>query len=403
MSFFEELNNNNIAGVAYKNIGIKKNVLSYFSVNGNSTIAELCKEINLSIPKVNQLITELIEDGLVQDYGKVDSTGGRRPNIYGLVADSAFFIGVDIRRNYINIGISDLQKNIIKLNKHVDYQLENNTESLEKLCSIIEKFITETHIHKSKILGIGINLTGRINYATGYSYSFFHFHEEPLSVILEDKLGLRVYLENDSRAMAYAEFNVGIVNDEKNVLYINLDHGLGMGVMINGEVYYGKSGFAGEFGHMPVYKNEIICQCGKKGCLETEASGWALVRKFKNKIESGSSSLIKKDIEKITLDDIINAAKKDDTLAIELIGEVGEHLGRGIALLINLFNPELIVFGGRMAQTGEYLQLPLKIALNKYSLSVVNADTELKSSKLGENAGVIGACLIVRNRILDLK
>src|SRR5690606_19548048 len=127
-----------------------------------------------------------------------------------------------------------------------------------------------------------------------------------------------------------------------------------------------------EFGHMPVYKNEIICHCGKKGCLETEASGWALVRKFREKLISGSSSLINIDQDKIRLEDIVNAAKKDDTLAIELIAEIGEHLGRGIALLINLFNPELIIIGGKLAETGEYLQLPLKIALNKYSLSVVN-------------------------------
>lgn len=202
--------------------------------------------------------------------------------------------------------------------------------------------------------------------------------------------------------MAYGEFTLGTVKNEKNVLFINMDHGLGMGIMINGHIYYGKSGFAGEFGHIPVYKNEIICHCGKKGCLETEASGWALVRKFREKLIDGSSSVIDIDQDKIRLEDIVNAAKKDDTLAIELIAEIGEHLGRGIALLINLFNPELIIIGGKLAETGEYLKLPLKIALNKYSLSILNTDTQLKISSLGDKAGVLGACLIVRNRILDL-
>src|SRR5690606_21452285 len=113
MTFFEELINENITGVAYKNINIKKSVISYFANTGNSTIADLCKELSLSAPKVNNIFNELIADGLVKDYGKVDSTGGRRPNLYGLVSESAFFVGVDVKQNHINIGVSDLQKNMI--------------------------------------------------------------------------------------------------------------------------------------------------------------------------------------------------------------------------------------------------------------------------------------------------
>ena len=402
MTFFEELNSETITGVAYKNINIKKSVISYFANSGNSTIADLCKELSLSAPKVNNLLNELIVDGLVKDYGKVDSTGGRRPNLYGLVPESSFFIGVDVKQNHINIGISDLQKNMVRLVENLPYKLSNNQDSLEQLCELISSFIDEFYAPKDKILGIGINLSGRINYATGYSYSFFHFNEEPLSKVIESHLGIKVFLENDSRAMAFGEFSSGVVNDEKNVLFLNLDYGLGMGIMLNSQLYYGKSGFAGEFGHIPIFKNEIICHCGKKGCLETEASGWALVRKFKERIKNGSSSSIKRKSEEIELEDILKAANNDDTLAIELIAEIGENLGRGIALLINLFNPELVLLGGSLASTGEYLRLPIKSAVNKYSLSLVNTDTQLKISKLGEKAGVIGACLLVRNRLLAL-
>ncbi|RKD12773.1 transcriptional regulator [Pelobium manganitolerans] len=402
MTFFDELVNENITGVAYKNINIKKSVLSYFANTGNSTIAELCKELGLSAPKINNIFTDLIEDGLVKAYGKVDSTGGRRPKIYGLVPESAFFIGVDIKQDHINIGASDLQKNIIKLLDNQPFLLTNEKESLQKLCKLIKSFIKELNVPKDKILGIGVNLSGRINYATGYSYSFFHFDEEPLSKIMEREIGYKTFLENDSRAMAFGEFNSGIVKDEKNVLYLNLDYGLGMGIMINSQLYYGKSGFAGEFGHIPIFENEIICRCGKKGCLETEASGWALVRMFKERLRNGSSSLIRTEIDDIDLNAIIDAANNDDTLAIELIAEVGSNLGRGIALLINVFNPELILMGGILSSTGEYLRLPIKSAINKYSLSLVHADTQLKTSKLGERAGVIGACLLVRNRLLAL-
>lgn len=402
MTFFEEINNENITGVALKNIGIKKLVISNFAKNGNCTIADLSKELALSAPKVNSILTELIADGLVTDLGKIESTAGRKSHLYGLAKESAFFIGVDVKQNHINIGITDLQNNLIQINENQPYKLNNNQESLDELCELINDFIKNFPKPKDKILGICINLSGRINYSTGYSYSFFHFNEEPLSKVIEAALGIRVFLENDSRAMAYGEFYSGTAQDDKNALFLNLDYGLGMGIMINDEIYYGKSGFAGEFGHIPFFKNEIICHCGKKGCLETEASGWALTRMFREKIKDGFTSIINLEPEAIELSHIIEAAKNDDTLAIELIAKIGENLGRGIAILINILNPNLIIMGGGLTSTGEYLTLPIKSAINKYSLSLVNADTKMKTSKLGEQAGVIGACLLVRNRLFAL-
>lgn len=408
MTFFEELNDENTSGVALKNIQLKKTIISFLCRNGSYTIADICKEVNLSVPKVTNLISELIVDGLVEDLGKVESTGGRKPNLYGMVGNSVFFLGVDIKQNHINIGLTDLQKNIIEIKQNIPFNLSNSQEALTDLVSIIKDFIKKLTIKKEKILGLGVNLSGRINHATGYSYSFFNFNEEPLAKSLEKEFNIKTFLENDSRAMAYGEFNAGLVKEEKNVLFLNLDHGLGMGVMINSQLYYGKSGFAGEFGHIPLFNNNIICQCGKKGCLETEGSGWALVRNFKEKIEAGTSSiLIEKNSKTLTanhidMDSIIDAANNDDVLAIDLIADLGDKLGRGIALLINIFNPELVIIGGSLAKTDEYLILPIKSAINKYSLSLVNSDTTIKRSTLGEKSGVIGACLLARNRLLNL-
>ena len=132
--------------------------------------------------------------------------------------------------------------------------------------------------------------------------------------------------------MAYGEFHLGEVNHEKNVLFVNMDYGIGLGILVDGKVYYGKSGFSGEFGHIPFFTNEIICHCGKKGCLETEASGSALVRVFKEKIREGSSTQLSDkydDIENIMLQDIVDAAQADDVLAIELIAQIGEKIGKG--------------------------------------------------------------------------
>jgi predicted NBD/HSP70 family sugar kinase len=202
---------------------------------------------------------------------------------------------------------------------------------------------------------------------------------------MEKELGIRTFLENDSRAMAYGEFHDGIVLQERNVLFVNLDYGIGLGILIDGKVYYGKSGFGGEFGHIPVFSNEIICHCGKKGCLETEAS---------SVMKNG------KKVADVRLADIMEAIRQEDVLSIELIAGIGEKIGRGLAVLINIFNPELVILGGTMAETGDYIRLPIRSALNKYSLSLVNNDTQVKLSKLGEKAGLMGGCLIARNNLL---
>lgn len=404
-TFFEELNNEQATGVAYKNLNLKKSILNYFDKVNNSTISDLSKELNISVPKMTVILNELIQDGIVKDYGKVESNSGRKPNLFGLLPDSAFFIGVDIKQTYINIALSDFQKNMIKISENIPYKLDNNKESLESLCKLINTFINGLSIPRDKILGIGINLSGRVNNSTGYSYSFFYFSEEPLSKIIESKIGIKVFLENDSRSMAYGEFSCGIVKGEKDVLFLNLDYGIGLGMVINDQLYYGKSGYAGEFGHTPMFDNEILCRCGKKGCLETEASGWALTRKVKEKKLEGSTSILFqkfKNIDDIRMEDVITAANNDDILAIELIAEIGENIGKGIALLINIFNPELVIIGGSLAQTNDYIRLPIKSAINKYSLSLVSNDTSLKLSKLGKQAGIMGACLLVRNKILSI-
>lgn len=404
---FTELHNEQVDGVAYKHLQLKKQILVYLVHHSSASVKELSRALNYSSPKITELVHELAGDGLVKDYGKTEDAGvGRKPHHYGLKPHSVFFVGVDVKKYYVNIGLLDFKMTLIKSTEKIPFQLENTAASLDELTAIIGTFIREASSFSDKIVGIGLNLSGRINYKKGYSYSFFHFSEDPLSRIMEERLGIQTYLENDSRAMAYGEFSQGIVDHENNVLYINMDYGIGMGIMINGQLYYGKSGFAGEFGHIRIFKNEIICHCGKKGCLETEASGHALLRLFIQRLKEGASSIVSKkhkNVNDVMLDDIIEAANHDDMLAIECIAEIGEKLGEGIATLINLFNPELVVLGGSLSEAGAFIRLPVKSAIYKYSLSLVNTDTELKMSSLGERAGVIGACLLVRNRLLALE
>lgn len=392
----------NASGVAYKNKALKRAIIGYLDNVSDATIADLNKELNISTPKIISLINELIQDELIKDYGKVDSTGGRRANMYGLESKAGYFIGVDVKRYSVNIGLLNFKKHLVTINEAIPYNLENTVEAFGQLIDIILEFMQDLPIERDKILSIGINLSGRINNEKGYSYSFFHFQEEPLAVTLQNRLGIKVFLENDSRAMAYGEFSSGVVSNEKNVLFVNMDYGMGLGILVEGKVYYGKSGFSGEFGHIPFFDNEIMCHCGKKGCLETEASGYALIRLFKEKLSDGSSSQLAgrfSDPQEIKLEHIIEAAQNDDMLCIELIAQLGEKIGKGIAILINIFNPELVILGGTLAETGDLIRLPVKSALNKFSLSLMNNDTLVRMSKLGSKAGVMGGCLIARNNI----
>lgn len=388
-----------------RNASLKKDIICYYINNGDDTLADLGKELNFSVPTVTKMVGELIEDGIVMDFGKMETPGGRRPNIYGLNQSSGYFIGVDISQKRVHIGLINFKGDLIDEQMDISFEEAHPHERFERLCEIIEDFMSHTVVPKDKILSIGINISGRVNPQTGHSYSFFYFDERPLTEMFEEKLGIDVSIDNDSRAMAYGEYIKGRVQAEKNIIYVNVGWGLGLGIIVNGQLYYGKSGFSGEFGHITAFENEILCHCGKKGCLETEASGSALYRKFLEKLHNGQSSLLtqqKENEDEITLNDIIDVALQEDILAIELIEEVGNTLGKHVAGLINLFNPELVIIGGTLANAGDYLILPLRSAIKKYSLNLVNKDSSIKVSKLGDKAGLLGASLLARSKFIGL-
>ena len=390
-----------------RSASLKKDIICYYINNGDNTLADLGKELDLSVPTVTKMVGELIDDGIVMDFGKIETPGGRRPNIYGLNQNSGYFIGVDICHSHVNIGITDFKGELISDELSIPFIESQPQERFQRLCEIITQFIHNSKVPKHKILSMGINISGRVNTLTGHSYSSFYFDERPLTEMFENELNINVSIDNDSRAMTYGEYIKGCVNGEKNVLYVNVSWGLGLGIIVGGQLYYGKSGFSGEFGHIPVFGNEILCHCSKKGCLETEASGLALHRKFLEKLHSGHSSLLTQKSgynpnDPISLNDIIEVALQEDMLAIELIEEIGNSLGKHIAGLINLFNPELVVIGGTLAYAGDYLMLPLRSAIRKYSLNLVSKDSTIKVSKLGEKAGLLGASLLARSKFIGL-
>lgn len=388
-----------------KNSLLKRQILQQCINEGNFSLSDLSKELNLSIPTTTRLTEELINEGFIEDLGKQDTSGGRRPSIYGLKSLAGYFVGTDIGKTNVSICITDFKGNITVFEPAVPFLVESSESSFRNLCKLIKQKIEQSGISQESVLAYGVNLSGRVNNETGYCFTYFIGEDRPIVSLLEEELSAPVYVENDSRAMTYGELICGGVNGENNMLFLNVSWGLGMGMVIDGKLSYGKSGFSGEIGHFPMMNNGQICHCGKTGCLETAASGSAAHRIVMEKLQKGQASILTEKYrsgETISLDDILNAVNEDDVLAIEAIEEIGTNLGRAIAGLINIFNPELVVIGGQLSKVQDYIMLPVKSSVQKHSLSLINKDTKIKISKLGEKAGAIGACMLSRSKLLGL-
>ena len=389
-----------------KSAQTKKRIITHYIYSGSSTLTDLSKELDLSVPTVTKFVMEMCDEGFIIDYGKLETSGGRHPNLYGLNPESGYFVGVDIKKFAINIGMINFKGDMMEKKLNIPYQFDNTPEALDELCRIIASFIHHTKVEKEKVLKICVNISGRVNPESGYSFSIFNFSERPLADILSEKTGFKVCIDNDTRAMAYGEYMQGCVKGEKNIIFLNLSWGTGIGIIIDGKIYTGKSGFSGEFGHVSAFDNEIICRCGKKGCIETEISGSAFYRILMERIAKGESSILSKRVANIknhplTLDELIEAVNKEDLLCIEIVEEIGLKLGKQVAGLINLFNPEMVIIGGTLSLTEDYITQPLKTSVRKYSLNLVNKDSVIVTSKLKDKAGLIGACMLARSRMFE--
>ncbi len=383
----------------------QKKIITSFFYNMNSTIAELAKELNLSIPTVTKLVNDMVDAGILNDYGKSDSKSGRKPSTYGLNPHSGYFMGIDIKRNVVNFGLCNFNGEIVCQDFDVPYNMNQAQEAvIDEICQLSCDFIASSGVDRSKIMNACANIGGRVNPASGFSYSFFVFQETPLSDTLSEKIGIPVCIENDTRAMAYGELLRGNFAGEQDVLFVNLGWGLGLGIIIDGKVYEGKSGFAGEFGHIHAFDNEVMCHCGKKGCLETEVSGSALYRRVIESIKEGKVSTLSQQFpnpDDITLNDIIEAIHAEDYLCVDLLEDIGSKLGMHLANMINIFNPEVVIIGGTLSVVGDYLTQTVRQAIKKHSLKLVNSDTKLVCSKLHDKAGIIGACMTARRQMFE--
>ena len=384
---------------------VQRRLLEQFVSDGASTIPEISKAIGVSLPTATTALNELIEAGLVREIGKRDNSSGRIPMVYDLVPTAGYFVGVNPEMDCLTLAASDFCGNLITEKISIPYIYENTPKSLEQLCGIINDFVASLPFGKEEILMVCVNFAERVCPFEGRAYNMFTFLKESLVTKFTELIQLPVCIENDTRSMAFAEFSKGCCKGLKNVIFVNICWGLGIGIIIDGKLYYGKSGYSGEFGHMTAYNNNIICHCGKIGCIETEVSGRALKRKLTQKILEGKVSILSDKVlnkkEELSLRDILDAIAKEDVLCVATLQQIADELGKQLAGIINIFNPEMLVVGGEMSVAGDYLTLPVNMGIKKYSLNIMNEDSLIATSELKGLAGITGACLMARHRLLN--
>jgi len=376
----------------------KRNIIKHLYFSGQLSCAELSQLTDKSLPLTTKVLNELIEEGSVQELGYALSTGGRRPQMYSLKSDLMYVVAVAMDQLITRMAIVDMRNNLIGQVEKVELTLNNNPKAAEELRKNILKFIEKSTIPKSKIAGIGIGMPGFIDVLKGINHSFLKISEGSIVSYIESEVGLPVLIDNDSSLIALAELRLGEARNRQNVMVINISWGVGLGMILNGELFRGYNGFAGEFSHIPLFTNNKMCSCGKSGCLETETSLLVVAEKAVEGLKKGKVSRLKnlvlENIEE-TAAAIMDAADKGDKFAVELFSEAGYNIGRGVAILIHLLNPELIVLSGRGAGVGKLWLAPIQQAINEHCIPKIAENTEIKISSLGFQAEIIGAAALV--------
>jgi len=356
-----------------------------------------------SIPSVIKVLNELIKEGYVEEKGLANSSGGRKPLNYSLVPDTHYLLSVAMDQFSAQMVVVDMNNNFVSKVERYEFDLHNL--EAETFVNYLKLFIKGTAIPKTSIIGIGITMPGFVDTEKGINYSYLKVADQTLVEYIEQNISVPVFLDNDSTAIALAEQKFGVAVGIKNVMVLNLGWGIGLGMILNDKIFRGNNGLAGEFSHIPLFKNGKLCNCGKHGCLETEASLIAVTATAKKGIKQGQITSLAK-YKDIDADLIIAEAIKGDVFSVKLISEAAYHVGEGLAILIHLMNPAAIVLSGKGSVVGKLWLAPIQQAINEHCIPMLTNYTELIISDLNTKAQLIGgAALVVENfgKILESK
>ncbi|MDB5018888.1 MAG: transcriptional regulator, MarR family [Pedobacter sp.] len=357
-----------------------------------STSADISCYTGKSIPHVIKILNELVKEGYVAENGYATSSGGRKPLNYSLVSDTHFLLSVSMDQFSTQMVIVDMNNRFIT--EVIRYEFDLLRSEPGTLVNYIKIFIKDSGVSKKNIIGIGLTMPGFVNTKEGVNYTFLKVADQTLVEYVQQRIKIPVFLENDSKAIALGEQKFGIASNVENVLVLNLGWGIGLGMILGGKIFRGNNGLAGEFSHIPLFKNGKLCKCGKHGCLETEASLIAVTATAKQGIAAGQITSLA-NYEVVDADVIINEAIKGDAYSVRLISEAAYHVGEGLAILIHLMNPAVIVLSGKGSVVGKLWLAPIQQAINEHCIPMLTQYTELVISNLNSKAQLLGAAALV--------
>lgn len=402
MSQIEHVDTRDISASELNKIKQKKRILSLLHMHGNISAPELSKWLRISLPTCIALMNDLIASGYVKNIGIGESSGGRKPNLYGLPDDGFYVISCDFSRYYASMTICDCYNKfvtpIIKIDTHID-----DPELVEKLFQAAQKLLEENGIPNEKIYGVGVDMPGLIDSKAGINFTIKDKKYQNISRDLKKRFNKLIYIDNDARMHAYGEFHFGAAKEYRDAIIIHWSWGLGLGIFVNGQLYSGNNGFAGEFSHIPMIENGDLCICGKRGCLETIASSNTIMKRVAQGFEENEiSSLINKfkdHPDQVTPEDVINSARQGDEFCISILNEVGKAMGKGLSYIIQLLNPQVIVLSGPISKARQYVLSPVQQSLNRLCLEKISGNTIIIVSDLGDQSALLGTSEMVFQKV----
>ncbi|MBE3578678.1 ROK family transcriptional regulator [Caldanaerobacter subterraneus] len=377
----------------------KSIVLNTIRKKGNISRAEIASITGLNKSTVSFLVDELINEGFVKEEGPGESRGGRKPIILNINEKAGCIIGIDLDVNYILIVLTDLMANVI-WEKKMDIEIgESQQTIIERLIELIDEAISNAPETVKGILGIGIGVPGIVDYKKGIILLAPNLKWEnvPLKQIIEDRFKIKVKIDNEANVGAIGEKWFGEGSKYNNFVYVSAGIGVGTGIIINGELYRGTMGLAGEMGHMTIDIHDHQCRCGNTGCWENYASEKALFEYIENQLinDAKDGYINKENFDSLTTLKVIDYAQRGSLIAKKALKEVGKNLGVGVVNIINTFNPELVIIGNTLSLAKELILDEILKEVETKSLVYRYSKTKITTSKLELQAGAIGAVSLV--------
>lgn len=390
--------------------GINKSfVLSAINSKDSISRIEIAKATNLSVATVTNLVIELLKEKIIIETGYQESTGGRRSGLLKINSNNLFIIGVELGETEIIILLLNFKFKQIGLKKIPLDESENKPDKIITIVNnSIRSLISSYNVSIEKVLGVGIGVPGLVDSDHGVSIFApnWGWHDVHIKENIKQSLGIPTFIDNGANVMALGEKWAGAANGINNVIALIIGTGLGAGILVNGEVCRGVSESAGEWGHIIIDVNGPKCSCNNRGCLEAYAGVSAIARRTEEILLSSERDSILRQFGKLkpnkVVQKVIEAALKNDSIAIQILEETGKYLGIGIANLINLFNPEIVILGGWVEiEAGKILLPIIRSTVEEYALKLPFSSAKIVISELADQAIVIGAATLVLTDFLQ--